>query len=49
MLLLLLPLLYLDGVLKVCEASLSMWQPKKIETVIVMLEDEPPPVAAEAA
>jgi hypothetical protein len=49
MLLFSLPLLYLDGVLKVYQASLSMWRPKKSEPVIIMLEDEPPPVAAEAS
>jgi hypothetical protein len=49
MLLFSLPLLYFDGVLKVYQASLSMWQPKKSEPVIIMLEDEPSPAAAKAA
>jgi hypothetical protein len=49
MLLLWLPYLVLDGMLKMYEASLRMGQPPKKEPTIIMLEEEPPEPAAIAA
>jgi hypothetical protein len=49
MLLLCLPYLVFDGMLKMYSVSLSMWQPPKREPTIIMLEEEPPEPAAAAA